>query len=399
MGKAFYFLNIAVLGASSLLLIPALVSAQSGAGWAQIAVGQALGGFTGVLVGLGWGVVGPALVANESPSAAAKEYFFSLIVRLSAFAVLAPVVAGATTLLVMGAQLPAVIAGLSTAVVGAGPGWFFIGRGQPRPWFLLDTLPRAAGNLAAVCALAASGDAVLALVLVFGGSLIGILLSSLYVWRDHEAGAVRLLSVSYVSGRLRRQAPAVYAALVGALYGFAPVVIVNSIAPVAVPVFALVDKLHKQVASGLSPFVQIAQRYVAHGERADWPARARRSSWMVGSIGFAFALIYAALLPIAVRVLTMGEIQLTFSEQILSAAVVLVAFIELFVGRALLPSLDLYRALARGGTVGAVVGLALLILLTPLYGAWAGLAALVLGSTAAIGVEFAAIWRRVRPVT
>ena len=76
-----YALNTVVLGIASLLLIPALITTTGVGPWASIAVGQSLGGLAGIVVGFGWGIVGPGYVANAGAEERTARYMESLAVR------------------------------------------------------------------------------------------------------------------------------------------------------------------------------------------------------------------------------------------------------------------------------------------------------------------------------
>ena len=61
--------------------------------------------------------------------------------------------------------------------------------------------------------------------------------------------------------------------MIGSLYSSTPIVIVSVVAPAALPVYAVVDKVQRQVIVALTPFVTVLQGWVP---RATGPALDRR---------------------------------------------------------------------------------------------------------------------------
>ncbi|MDN4484165.1 hypothetical protein [Demequina lignilytica] len=395
MTRVFYFLNPVVIGLSSLVLIPALIVAADAHGWAQIAVGQSIGAFGAVLVSLGWGISGPALVANASDDARLAEYEASLRARLLAFAVVAPAVAAVAAVLTSGGALAPAVAAVATCAIGLGPSWFYVGTADPRRWFVRDTVPRAAANLLAAAVAVGLGWVVAALAVQGLGILVGIALSS-RAFRASVPGGVVRPRWGAAARRIGPQAPVVIASSVTMLYAAAPVAIVNQVAPALTPSFALLDRMHKQAQSGLSPIVQISQHHVARGDAAGIPRRALRAGLRAIAALVVIGAVYAALAPLAVEILGAGRLSITPAVAILSGVVIVVQVVEQFSAKALLATVGRTRVIAASNITGAAVGLGLLVPLTHAGGLVGVLGAIIAGYVVTIGIDGAAFVRTVR---
>ncbi|QKJ20271.1 glycosyltransferase [Microbacterium hominis] len=382
----YYFANTAVLGLAALLLIPALVLAASPDHWAQIAIGQAVGAVFGILVGMGWTTVGAGLIANVSPTDAAEEYLFSLYARVVLFALVSPVVVFATLLATMNGGVDAVLAALQIALTGIGPGWYFIGRGQPRQWLLMDTVPRAAGSLVAMAIAFTTGSVTAAIGATIVALLVGTALSTLLIARTGESRAVRWragFGPRPFAARLRRQSPLIASGLVFSALMVLPLALVNVLLPSLVASFALLDKIQRQAATAISPIVQIAQYALARGDLSDFPARLRAVGFRYFGVTALISVAFVVAGPLLVRLLGAGQIEVPFSAILATAAVIAFTQFEQFATRAMLGNLGILAPIPWMSALGALIGLGLLVPAGSAFGVTGVLSAIALGLLAA----------------
>lgn len=151
----------AVSALSPLLALPILARAATVEEWAAIAIGQSVGGLGGLVVGAGWNVNGPALVARD-PAGRVPLLLSSLAARIAAAAVTLPAVVAIAALIPASdnTALSSLMA-MSTALVGFSPAWYAVGTGRPGLLLWADVAPRFVGSIGGAVASAATGLLVL----------------------------------------------------------------------------------------------------------------------------------------------------------------------------------------------------------------------------------------------
>jgi len=386
-----YGLNTLVLAVAGLLMIPALVVASSLEEWASIAVGQALGGLGGVIIGFGWGIVGPTYVANATRAERYQRYTESLFGRLSVAALVLPLLSLSVALIVPGAIGLAVAAALVTALVGIGPGWYFVGRATPWMMIALDTSFRTVSTALAIILLNFGASAYVGLLVQGLGIVAGTSVASAWILLKDGDRSIGRVALGSVAKALRRQGAGVAASSLSSLYAVLPITIVSAIAPSVLPFFAPVDKLQKQLASAWSPAVQVFQSYVARGDPA---GMGRRISFtlLVSCAGAAlFALTFSIFGQPIILWLTAGQATLPVLAISLCGVTVAVMFVEQVIGRAVLAAKGLVRFVARGALAGSILGLVGLSIGATTAGLTGVQVPLIVGVLIMIGVETAGL--------
>lgn len=373
----FYILNIALGGATSLLVIPIVITVVGPDSWGRMAVAQAIGAVFAVLVGFGWGIVGPAQVAGMAPEKRGQYLRDSLASRLILFVCTLPVYA-VVVILIVGIQADIVaylVAGVTMLSMAVGSGWFFIGESMPGKLVLWEAVPRTVGAVVAVTALWLSHSLLLYAVIQFVAVALSILLTTRDLLRRYVEG---VFNRSIREG-LRRLSGS-YAALVTAgtatLYVNAPLIIISTIIPGVTPIYAAAEKIQRFALMCMTPLTQIIQGYIPSA--SDWQtqrARIRRSVLFTTVVAVAFGAVLAGLLPWLALVLTAGKIEVPFALSVPVGVSSLVIIISGVTGLAALVSLGRERTVAVSTVIGAAVGLPLVIIMAFTVGmtgaAWA----------------------------
>lgn len=378
-----FAINMLVLAAAGLVMIPALIGSVGPRDWAAIAIAQAIGGFCGVVTGFGWGLSGPAYVARQGSAVRRIRYFESLRGRGLVGSLALPVGVLLLAAVLGGFRLVPSVALLVTAAVAFSPAWFYVGIAKPWTMIFVDTAPRALSTVLAVVLLQAGVTAVLALLVQLVGIALGVVTASIIIGRSPRS-ETRAGSVLRV---LREQAHGMIAAGTSAAFAALPVVLVGVVAPSAVAVYAVFDKVQRQFASAISPVVQVSQGVVARADHGD----RRRAVVLVSGTVLALALVgLAAFLwvgPWFLHVLVARTLDFSPLEVAVLGVALALILIEQTVGHAVLATAGRMRALATATLIGAAVGLVLVILGARIGGAVTALIGFETGLALAIVLE------------
>ncbi|MBF4582939.1 hypothetical protein ITJ54_09695 [Curtobacterium sp. VKM Ac-2865] len=369
------------LAVAGLALIPALIATVGPRDWADIAVAQAIGGFCGVITGYGWGLAGPAYVARADPRTRALRYAESLRGRALVGIVMLPVGAVVLSLVIDRVALVPILALLTTAAVALSPAWFYVGVARPWTLIVIDTIPRVMGTALGILLLHLGLPTGFAFVSQLTGIGVGLVVATLTIRR--QAGGARI-SVSWprTLSVLRDQSHGMVAAGASASFAALPVILVGLIAPAALPVYAVFDKVQRQFASAVSPVVQMSQGYVARAAPADRAKAVRRVTLVTGVLSLSGMALFAVIGGWFLHLLVAQTITFTLVEVgILGVALGLILFEQVF-GHAVLATAGRMKPLAAATSVGAVVGL----LLVSLGAASSGALVALVGFEVGLGV-------------
>lgn len=359
----FYILNIALGGATSLLVIPIVITVVGPDSWGRMAVAQAIGAVYAVLVGFGWGIVGPAQVAGMPVELRGQYLRDSLVSRLILFVCTLPVYA-ATVVLIVGIQpdfSAYLVAGLTMLSMAVGSGWFFIGEAMPAKLVVWEAVPRTIGAVVAVTALWFSHSLLLYAVIQLAAVAFSILLTTRDLIRRYVDGVVNR-SIRDGFRRLSGSYAAMVTAGTATLYVNAPLIIISTIIPGVTPIYAAAEKIQRFALMCMTPLTQVIQGYIPSAH--DWMqqrARIRRSVLLTTVVAAIFGAVLAGLLPWIALVLTAGKISVPFELSIPMGVSSVIIIISGVTGLAALVSLGRERAVATSTVIGAVVGLPLTI--------------------------------------
>lgn len=355
MGKVAAYGLVPILSIVSLLItIPAVVRVGGSSGWAAIAIGQAVGSSGALLVSYGWGLIGPTLVAQARRGDRAQIYWTSFAIRGVLATVLAPTCATASALLVQTPEyrLASALTAAAFAIQGLSPGWYLIGMSRPLVLLTVEAVPRVVGT-ASVALIAIQTESLVA----FGA---GLLIIELAI---STMGAIlfarRALPMKEALGLVRTEFLAQRHLMTGiilsASYTRLSVPIVSAVDYRAVAVFAACDRIISIARSGLRPFLNFFQAWVA--ELNSSPRRPRKATATTMCVALVGATGLGATLPGPLGQLVFrGEVTVPVTQAVLSAICVLLLAAGYSTSLYYLLPRQQTSIIARSSILGAGVG-------------------------------------------
>lgn len=373
-----YLSGTILLALTSLLAIPALISADGLENWSGFALGQAAGSIAAATINLGLRVSGPSEVAATRDPERRGLLVQSIRVRL---VVVLPVVAIATlvaALIAPGLLLFVLLGVVQQASNGLSDRWYLVGMSRPFTVFMTDALPRTLANILAVLAVYLLGAGLAeAAILMCVGTIASSAMTS-------------VASLGLTSG-VKPQIPKLGAFVRGQMAGLwvnltesgllaAPMLLIGILAPGALAQYAFYDKVYRQGTSGLTPISQVLQPWSA---RRTGAARWRRITISIG-IGFVVVLMSAALgatigVPI-LRLLAAGEVDPGWSTTTLLATAVGLWVMRMIAVRSGLMPLRDSRFVGISSTVGLAISLLLTVGGAYAYGSDGAVAGIAVGA-------------------
>ncbi|MFC6397848.1 hypothetical protein [Luteococcus sanguinis] len=351
--------SMALLAVASLMMIPAMVRASGAVAWGAMALGQAVGSIGAVLVGYGWNMSGPAQLAGADPSQARAQFLESVLARL---ALMIPVSAGVILFTWFSAppgfRLLAIVGGLSATTIGLSANWYFVGMVQPWALLTTETLPRVGGTFAGTVAMWMGGNAMDGAVGQLLGMVTAVALSAIWVVSSAARRGAEKRQLKSVPRVLAEQKDGVVASVSSTAMGALPVLLVAHSKPAAQPLYAFVDKLQRQIAVALVPFVTVLQGWVPRGDRL---ARARRTIQFGALLGLFLSGFTFLAAPLLTKILGAGELHTTWQLNLCMGIFVGMGLYELMLSHAVLSTFNRLQFVAATTIVTGLISLALIV--------------------------------------
>lgn len=377
-----------LMGLLSLVSVQAMVVAGGAQVWGAIALGQAIGLVSAMVVNYGWNRAGPARVACASPGERRQEYVDSIRVR---FALLVPTAVVAA--MVAGLPVPdvwqfAAAGSLVTTANGLTGIWYFIGLGRSYLFFFLEAMPRAMGTAVGIAAMKTGLGVYLGLACIGIGVLVGFAMVTMWVYRSttrEDSGTIprrRLRELLVV----HRQG--VSSTVASTIYIVAPLTIVSVVAPVSQPVFALADKMFRQFGVVVSVGVSSIQGWVPRVPygRARF-SRARAAIAAALGLGTIFGLGIAVIGGRLLYWMGDGQISTPYTIVLLVAGLLVVSTLDAVLGNAVLAAVGRLDVAVRATYISAAIGLPLVAVGAIYYGAAGALTGVIVGLVVRIAIE------------
>lgn len=379
--------STAFVGLVSVVTVPLLISAIGADQWGYLAVGQTSGALVAALAAMGWPTVGPAVVAKSA------EGHRSLLLRsmrvrgvallpLLALSSIFAITAHSTSWSIV------LVASLAFSSLALSPGWYFVGRGSGRGLFLFEGLPRGLGALAGASAVLLWPDPLIFGYVSFSIQLIGLAVGYgvLFHQLRHDHAPAPLLG-------LKPQLYAVWLSATASIYQSVPLLVVSLLAPAALPVFAMGDRILRLFIAGLTPLAQFFQGWVAAGANGLIGPRSDRAVRTAVVIGGLAAAAFAAFAPGLSGLLSVGEVTVDYWIAMPFAVALWSVVLTQTLGTAVLVANNRTGGVALSATIGATVGASLLLLLAPPLAA-AGAAWAIAAAELAVVLVQLYVWRR-----
>lgn len=162
---------------SPLIALPLITRAAGPTGFAEIAIGQALGTLAATLITFGWAVRGPVEAARSShPS---RVFRASIAVRGANSVVILPLVAVVAALASHADDHAlAIVSALAFSLQGLSLSWYAVGVGRPLLSLVFDAVPRIVLNLAGAILALATGIPLLYPVILLAGTFAAFALAT-----------------------------------------------------------------------------------------------------------------------------------------------------------------------------------------------------------------------------
>lgn len=394
LGKIIGFgLSMVLLAVASLVAIPSMVAASGATAWGMIATGQAVGAVGAVAVAYGWGMSGPARVARADLSRRLSEYVESVVCELLIFVPVGVVVFTVAWLLGREWGLYAGVGALSTATVGLTASWFFVGRAQPYRLLVGETVPRVAGTGIGILFMQTGSSALVGVLWQLIGMVGAFVVCTVWILRPWDAACRAAVHPRSVRTVLWNQRHGLTATLVSAFYAAMPITIVTVLAPAVQPVYAVLDKVQRQVNAGLSPFTVVMQGWIPRAARGALHGRVRRALAVSAVCGVGLAVVMLIITPDLIRWLGGGQIRPASAAIALMVTITGVYLFESVVAKAALPALDRLGLAARASIAGMCVGLPLVAVGAVWLGTEGALAGILIGMVVRLMIELTAVIR------
>ena len=378
---------------ASLVLLPFIAAHFGPGGWVALAIGQSIGTFLSVAVGMAWPVIGGNAVARAPNLDAQREiYRNSLYSRLL---VLIPLCAvGIPLALMLADEYPwsTVLFMLATAANGLSAGWYFAGIGEPRHLVINEGLVRFGGYVVALVGFLAGAP----LVWYAGSAVAAAAISVLLNWRT-VLGTTRF----WVAGAHRLALQLVREQLGGTLsrvlisaYTFGGPAIFGILAPSQLALFSAAAQIQKAANNTVAYLPPAFIHWVGSAKPKQRRRRIRRSLLFLGAVSVSIVPGWLFLGPSITDILYAEKVQFSWAMNLLLSLTIGGVLLANSLEVLLLVPLGQVRTVYRANSILSVLGILLLAGGAVAFGAVGGLAALAVVQGILLGCYLVALLRR-----
>ena len=369
----------AVAALTPLLAIPAITSSLGSAGWAAIAVGQAVGTLAMMIISYGWGTTGPSEIPKRSPAERADLYRTSFASRLLVAIPAVPLAACAAAWLATAEfRAASVITSVGFAIWGLSPTWYFVGAGRPIMIAAYETLPKlAAATISAVWLLLTPSST------AYGACFLVAGLASA-VTAAARIGGVARWRVRGIREHLITNASITGARILGASFTTLSVPMVSIVQPGAVPVFAAVERFRNFAWMAVNAVAMALQGWAAEEPDAETSRGRRRTALAVTlSAGCLAGVSVAIGLPVLDSWVFSGQVVIPWDVAATTGATIAIVSASLSLTFHFLGPMGAGRPILLANVAGAIVGTPALLVFST-YGGALGAACAVLLAEAVV---------------
>jgi len=284
---------------SPLIALPLITRAAGPSGFAEIAIGQALGTLAATLIAFGWAVRGPVEAARSSHPE--RVFRASLVVRGANSLVALPLVAVLAALASHSDDHAlSIVSALAFALQGLSLSWYAVGVGRPALTLLFDALPRIVLNLVGAALALATGQALVYPVVLLVGTFTAFVAASWLIGL-RERFSVRLALVDAAASYRRGWRTATAAALL-TFSETAPLSALGVASSPAAVGFAPFDRVLKYGYIGVYMITSSFQGWVSSASGDLARRRMRRAVGIHIVLGLVLGALFAGVVPWATPV-------------------------------------------------------------------------------------------------
>lgn len=348
--------NQILLGAASLVLMPAVIGAAGLEIWSSIVLAQALAAIAATVVGCGYGVNGPAIVATLTAEEGVSYFRVAEGVRSLVAVPSVAFMIGAMFVIPNPDPVAGLLGGIHLVINAFSATFFYIGRAAPRWQLLAEICPRVALMLAGAISLAFGVPLLIGLALPPLGALLAVAISNSTIrWSLRTTPQHPQAQVTRVRGELRKQlGPAASSVLRGCRDAL-PVLVVTAVAAELVGAFGVFDRIVRQALGVMSSVTSTLQGWVPRRMATEGGARPAVAAMLVTlAMALAVLLLFTWFGAPVIRWLAAGMLTPTFAEIVLCATVIATSIVIQVVAYACLVPLGVIRGVIWSALVGIV---------------------------------------------
>ncbi|TFC68585.1 lipopolysaccharide biosynthesis protein [Cryobacterium sp. TMT2-4] len=353
------------------LVLPVVTRIVGPEGWVALAIGFSMGGVVAILANFGWTLTGPGLVAGEVSAAARETYAESVHVRVIACTI-AAVCAGFVAAELSNREYMnlAVLMTVAVGMNGLSASWYFLGRSQPGLIALTDVGPKALAATLSIPLILITHDPSVYPILLIAASVVGLLASNLMIlnrlccpvpsWRSVRLRA--RLNASTVGSGLVIAGYGAFSVSLSSFVSGAAVAVVASFAA-SVRLRAMAQAVIVAVSSGLQGWA-----IEKNDGRHNW-ARMRASLIANTLVGALTGTVFVVLAPWATFLIFGPGVNVSFATALWTGIACFLYSVSASLTYHVLAPTGHLQWIAASTTAAAIVGVPLLLLLTPGLGA------------------------------
>lgn len=364
----------AIAAISPLIALPAVTKMYGADGWAAVAIGQSIGAACAVLIELGWGLNGPQRVAQLTSAERGRELRLSLVVRVTAFAVVAPFGVAVTALLTQDHQAAAILSTLAGAAIGLSASWYYTGTAKPLSILFQESIPKLLlVTLATILLFKGADLAIYPLCLLTAGIYSPFIARIL---QRRLPGETARTTWSDIVQSLSGQRVALTGRASSSFYIALPTALVSIASPQSTALFAAAERLQRMTLAVLQSIPNSLQNWIGKANSPSEVHKRIRYAIVGNSIlGAIFGVAFAVAAPWGANVLFSGSVDLTHQITSFCGLVIFATMSSRSTGGLALVRLGRIRSVTVSAIAGCAFGLPLILILAYYHGALGAVAA------------------------
>ncbi|WP_133162866.1 hypothetical protein [Arthrobacter glacialis] len=383
-------LSVAITGILTLLAIPLTISVGGIDDWAAIAYGQSIGSVGAVFVGYGWGISGPASVASSQLPEHRRLYLDSVKTRLVLLVPFGALIVSVCLIVPTKSVFLCVLGGILAVVMELRPNWYFVGISAPYAMLLNETLPRVLFTTIGLWVMISQQNVFVSVLFQILGLIVALALSSHWILRNSGRSDDGRLFVptSKIRNLLVEHRHGMSASALSTLFSNAPLIIIGLVSLSSVPIFAVVDRLNKQINTAVSPALDVLRGWIPHGDNTARRARARHALFWTAIFAITSGIFLLFLGPYAIYYLSHRVVMLDATTTAAFSVMFCLSLITLVQGQIVLASLGLMRHLSRNTMIMSLFSLPCIMLFGWLWGTAGALFAISIGQLLLLSLNY-----------